>query len=60
MPRTRLRRSVLPALVALVMLMPRPSARRPGRDDVFALLLNGAPAAAGFLEGGNIQLHTCK
>jgi hypothetical protein len=32
----------------------------PGRDDVFALSLNGDPAAAGFLEGGNIQLHTCK
>ena len=32
----------------------------PGRDDVFILSLNGQPAAAGFLEGGNIQLHTCK
>lgn len=32
----------------------------PGRDDRFALSLNGAPVAAGILEGGNIQLHTCK
>jgi hypothetical protein len=32
----------------------------PGRDDTFALSLNGTPAAAGFLDGGNIQLHTCK
>jgi hypothetical protein len=33
----------------------------PGRDDVFILSLNGNPAAAeGLLEGGNIQLHTCK
>jgi uncharacterized Zn-binding protein involved in type VI secretion len=32
----------------------------PGRDDRFTLSLDGTPAAAGILEGGNIQLHTCK
>jgi hypothetical protein len=32
----------------------------PGRDDVFVLRLNGDLAAQGFLQGGNIQLHTRK
>jgi len=32
----------------------------PGRDDIFALSLNRTPVAAWILDGGNIQLHTCK
>jgi glutamate synthase domain-containing protein 3 len=30
------------------------------QDDTFALSLDGVPVAAGFLDGGNIQLHTCR
>ena len=33
----------------------------PGVNDTFTLSLNGGvPVAAGFISGGNIQLHTCK
>ena len=32
----------------------------PGTADRFALALNGTRVAGGVLEGGNIQLHTCK
>jgi len=32
----------------------------PGREDTFALRLDEMPVASGPLEGGNIQLHTCK
>ena len=32
----------------------------PGTADRFALALNGTPVARGVLEGGNIQLHTCR
>ena len=32
----------------------------PGREDSFVLSLDGVLVAKGFLDGGNIQLHTCK
>lgn len=32
----------------------------PGTSDTFTLALNGMPVAGGILDGGNIQLHTCK
>jgi hypothetical protein len=32
----------------------------PGTADMFTLALNEVPVAGGILEGGNIQLHTCR
>jgi hypothetical protein len=32
----------------------------PGVRDTFSLKVNGAPVVSGRLDGGNIQLHTCK